>query len=172
MKILPYTYAQKILHWLSSAVIIWTLISGFYISSVEVPTSTKNWLELFNVSLTTLFIPFFIVRIYLFLRHHHQLRKAGARTVERLASFVHSLIYAMISTILVTGVLMMNHPINIFNLITIPQPLDALYWTSLFFTLHIWACIGLSSLVILHILALVKHEISGRRILANMWSRS
>ena len=172
MNTLPYTGVERSLHWFSAVIIIWiiwALDSGFYVSLFEVSMALKGLLTFINISLTTVLIPFFVVRVSLAARRHVLVARTARLPVERLASFVHGLIYLVMSIVLVTGVLMMDQVINVFDLVFIPQPLEDPYWISLFFRMHVFACIVLAVLVALHISAVVKHEISGRRVLANMW---
>ena len=69
MTVSGYSRQRVWLHWLSAVVIIWTLASGFYVASVQVPAQLKQTVALFNVSLTTVFIPFFIWRLFAFISH-------------------------------------------------------------------------------------------------------
>lgn len=170
MKTSSYTGAQKFLHGLSAIIIVWALASGFYVSLFDVSLPVKQWVAFLNVSLTTVFIPFFLVRFYLSFRRRPDVRPAPVSKAERLAAFVHGAMYLVVSGVLVTGVLMMDRPITVFDLLFIPQPLDDPFWLHLFLRLHIWACLLLAALLALHIGAVFKHELSGRRVLATMWS--
>lgn len=74
----------------------------------------------------------------------------------------------MLAVVLATGVLMMDRPINIFNLLSI-APLDhdpsriALYTR-----VHVLSCVGLLLMLVLHIGAVVMHERRGKRVMARM----
>ncbi|SEN34128.1 cytochrome b561 [Pseudomonas sp. ok272] len=168
MKTSSYTAAQKFLHWLSAVIIIWALGSGFYVSLFEVALPIKQWIAFFNVSLTTVFIPFFLVRLALAFQRRPVSVPCNASKVERLAALVHGAMYGVVSVVLVTGVLMMDRPITVFDLVFIPQPLDDPYWLQLFLSLHIWACLLLAGLLVLHVAAVLKHEVTGQRVLLNM----
>lgn len=170
MKTSSYTGPQKFLHGLSAVIIIWALASGFYVSLFEVPLPIKQWVAFLNVSLTTLFIPFFLVRFYLSFRRRPDALTARVSTTDRLAAFVHGAMYLVVSGVLVSGVLMMDRPITVFDLLFIPQPLDDPYWLQRLLQIHIWACLVLMALLVLHIGAVFKHELSGRRVLVKMWS--
>ncbi len=160
---------QKFLHWLSAVIIVWALSSGFYVSLFDVALTVKEWVAFINVSLTTVFLPFFVVRLYIFLRRRRSDNTMHRSLGEHLASFVHGLIYLVVSMVLVTGILMMDRVINVFDLLFIPQPLQDPYWIQLFLKIHVWACVVLAVLVGLHMSAVIKHEVSGRRVLGNMW---
>ncbi|WP_249168428.1 cytochrome b [Erwinia sp. E602] len=78
------------------------------------------------------------------------------------------LLYINIAVVLITGVLMMDRDINIFNLFSIPHLIESKLITDLFFVTHIISCTTLAGLVLLHILAVVKHELFGNRVLRRM----
>jgi cytochrome b561 len=88
--------------------------------------------------------------------------------MAKLALFAHTLIYLVISLVLVTGVLMMDRPIDVFGLLEIAQPLSDPGLISRFLTLHVWACIFLALLIVLHIGAVIVHELCGHRVLRRM----
>lgn len=52
-----YSTSQKLLHWVSAVIIVWALLSGFFVAVFSVPASVKAWVAFFNVSLTTVYIP-------------------------------------------------------------------------------------------------------------------
>ncbi|WP_236183648.1 cytochrome b [Pseudomonas protegens] len=171
MKNHSYSHLQKVLHWLSAVVILWALISGFYVALFEVSAASKEWLAFFNVSLTTVFIPLFIWRLYLALTTRSSPVGQPRSFAESLAAIAHRAIYLAVIIVLITGVLMMNRPITVFDLFFIPQPLQDPYVIGLFFTVHVVSCAVLGLLVALHVAAVVKHEVAGRRVLKRMiWS--
>lgn len=163
-----YSGQQKFLHWLSSIVILWALISGFYVALFDVPLAVKEWVAFVNVSLTTLYVPFFILRFYLSICYHRSTGAHYRSPAEYLALYVHRLIYLVIGVVLVTGILMMERAISVFDLFFIPQPLDNPDFIALSVTVHGWACRVLALLIGLHITAVIKHEVSGRSVLERM----
>ena len=168
MRRIGYSPGQVLLHWLSAGVILWALLSGFYVSVVDVLPQTKDWVGFVNVSVTALFIPVFVVRIYLVVIHSCADDATNKTLMDHVACLMHKFIYTVTSVVLVTGVLMMDRAINIFDLIFIPQPLEDPTWIDRFFTVHIWSCVVLLILVALHISAVIKHEMCGRRVLKRM----
>lgn len=168
----PYSPYQIVLHWLSAIIIIWSTISGFWVSFFEMDPAVKNWVSFFNISLTTLFIPVFAVRIYLAYRQPSDI-KAEARTLnDSLALWAHRGLYGLTTVVLLTGVMMMDRPINIFGLVSIPQPLDNPELIDVFFKIHVAACWILALLIGLHIAAVIKHEISGNPVMKRMSLKS
>jgi cytochrome b561 len=164
---IPYSRRRVLLHWLSAVIILWALMSGFYVAFNSVSATTQQWVGSLNVSLTTLLIPFFVWRTWLFVC---ELEPRGARLSlnKRLALAVHALIYLVIGVVLVTGVLMMKSAINVFGLVRFPQPLADLALIELANTVHILSCVVLSMLVALHLCAVLWHEFSGRRVVRRM----
>ncbi|MHC8356220.1 cytochrome b [Pseudomonas sp. LB3P81] len=168
MTVLGYSTQRVWLHWLSAAVIVWTLISGFYVASVDVSPRVAQWVAFLNVSLTTVFIPFFVWRLFIYVAHARHTSMRGLDFMEKLALLAHTLIYLVISVVLVTGVLMMDRPIDVFGLVEIAQPLSDPELISRFLIIHVWACVVLSLLVVLHVGAVVVHELCGHRVLRRM----
>lgn len=168
MKRVGYSRLQIALHWISAAVILWALLSGFFVSVIKVAPETKSIVGFINVSVTALFIPVFILRLYISVRGSHTSREVARPFMECLASWMHKSIYLMTAVVLLTGILMMDRPINIFDLVLIPAPLNDLQWIDRFFVIHVWACVMLLVQVALHIAAVIKHEMCGRRILKKM----
>ena len=158
-----YSSLRIALHWFSALVILWTLVTGFYRYFFNPQEAFGAWISYVNVSVTTLLIPLFIWRLAL-------LWISPAASVEsRIVHVVHLVIYAVITLVLVTGVLMMNKPIEVFNWVTLANPVKDPAWQRIWMQVHIVACGGLAVLVLLHICAVIKHQLAGRSILRKMW---
>ncbi|WAH58381.1 cytochrome b/b6 domain-containing protein [Pseudomonas silvicola] len=160
-----YSPAQVLLHWLSAAFILWALVMGFSVMLLDVTPGFKAAIAGLNVSLSILFIPVFALRTWLRLAH---LRRYGHRPGEQLAGVIHNVIYAVTALVLLTGVLMMNRPIQVFDWLTLPQPILDPEWDHRFHTLHAGCNVLLGLLVALHVLAVVKHEAVGKPVLRRM----
>jgi cytochrome b561 len=162
-----YSTSQKLLHWVSAVIIVWALLSGFFVAVFSVPASVKAWVAFFNVSLTTVYIPVFVLRVYC--SFAHGLDFSVKRTPqEYLALLVHKAMYLVLAVVLATGVLMMDRPINIFNLLSI-APLDHdPVRIALYTRVHVLSCVGLLLMLVLHIGAVVMHERRGKRVMARM----
>lgn len=168
MTVSGYSRQRVWLHWLSAAVISWTLLSGFYVAIVEVPSQIATLVAFVNVSLTTVFIPFFVWRLFIFVAHVPYMNVSTLSLMEKMVLCAHTLIYLMVTVVLVTGVLMMDRPIDVFGVIEITQPLHDPALHALFFTLHVCSCLFLSLLVVLHVGAVIVHELCGHRVLRRM----
>ena len=74
-----YSRRRVLLHWLSAAIILWALASGFYVAFNPVSASTEHWVGSLNVSLTTLSL---LVALHLCAVLWHEL--SGRRVVRRM----------------------------------------------------------------------------------------
>ncbi|MGF6327411.1 cytochrome b561 [Pseudomonas sp. BS3782 TE3695] len=168
MSVMGYSRQRVWLHWLSAAVIIWTLASGFYVACVEMPVRVSEWVAFMNVSLTTVFIPFFAWRLFIFGVHARSTSVSTLSLMEKLALFAHTLIYIAVTVVLVTGVLMMDRPIDVFGVFEIAQPLADPVLISRFVTIHIGSSLVLLLLIVMHVGAVIVHEACGHRVLRRM----
>lgn len=168
MKDLGYSGQRVWLHWLSAAVIIWTLASGFYVAVLEVPARISQWVTFINVPLTTVFIPFFVWRLSLFVAHARHAKVSILPLAKKSVFFVHAFIYLVVTVVLATGVLMMDRSIDVLGVIEIAQPLSDPVLIARFFTIHVWSCLLLSLLIALHIGAVIFRELCGHRVLRRM----
>ena len=168
MTVSGYSRQRVLLHWLSAAVILWTLLSGFLVAGFEVSAHIKESVAFFNVSLTTVFIPFYLWRLILFFTHTRFSGMKSLSLVEVLALFAHALIYLFVGAVLVTVVLMMDRPIDVIGVIEIGQPLSDPQLIALFVTVHTWVCVVLSLLLVAHIGAVIVHEACNHRVLQRM----
>lgn len=168
MTVYAYSTSRVLLHWFSAAIILWTLASGFYVALAQVSPPLKQGVAFINVSLTTVLIPFFGWRLALFIASHRSSALRRLSWAERCALAAHTLIYFIVTLVLATGVLMMDRPINVFDLFTFAQPVKDPQWLARFFNLHVGACLLLAALILLHVGAVVVHERRGQRILRHM----
>ena len=167
MNTADYSTCQKLLHWVSAVIIVWALLSGSVVAIFAVPASVKAWVFFFNVSLTTLYIPVFVVRVYCSFTHglDFSVRRSPR---EYLALWVHKTMYVVLAMVLATGVLMMDRPINLFNLVSFaPFHSDpaSIVWYS---RVHVLSCVALLLMLVMHIGAVVMHERRGKRVMARM----
>ncbi|MNJ50474.1 hypothetical protein D3C77_457460 [compost metagenome] len=158
-----YPALQVLLHWISAVVILWTLLSAGYVLLFARGSPVGLEIANFNVALTTLFIPLFLFRCWL---RYTSPARGGAPT--GVARIVHLLLYGVTVLVLVTGVLMMDRPIDLFGWVQIPQPVGAHEWAMGFALVHRLFSAVLALLVAAHVLAVIWHECSGRPILWRM----
>ena len=166
---MKYDLTARVLHWASALVILWATISGFYTLLPNIETQVKQLIAGFNVSLTALFIPFFCYRVF------HRIKSRSPASSDKISTFekkisgvMHLMLYVVVGVVLVTGVLMMDKPISIFNVVTFDQVFNNQTVITVFKTIHKYATELLALCVFIHIAALVKHELMGKKILSRM----
>lgn len=162
----PYSRTRIFLHWLSAAVILWATFSGFGVALLDQNEPFRQWVESFNPQLTSLFIPFFVWRLWLAVKAptRHSAKNAQAR----LASAAHKAIYAVVAGVLITGVLMMSHPVMLLALVPLPQLIHSKIMLLELHQVHHVLCAVLAGLVALHLAAVVLHQVRGRSVLGRM----
>lgn len=168
MQARKYAWQQILLHWVSALVIIWVLLSGFYVAHLNVTPTTFHLVAFVNVAMTTLFIPIFLLRWLLRRTLFKPGSLEGAARGERIAHLVHEGLYWTTAIVLLSGVLMMDRPIDVFGWFTLAPLLGEPFWHGLWFKVHICACLLLALGVSVHIAAVVLHELAGRRVLRRM----
>jgi cytochrome b561 len=161
-----YSKLHVLLHWTFATIIIWATISGFSNALFSLPAGLSNAINFINVSLTFVLIPLFALRILCALDRNTT--ETGNRALRLLAKGGHLLLYIATAMTLLTGVLMMERPLNIFGLVQIPQPLQDPTLTHFFNTLHKYSCIAIAVLVVGHISAVIAHHLCGDKILRRM----
>lgn len=161
-----YSKPRIALHWLSAAVILWATFSGFGVTVLDPTHPFRQWVEAFNPQLTSLFIPFFAWRLWLALKAApHPQRKTPP---QRVASIAHMALYAIVSGVLITGVLMMSHPVVLLALVPLPQLVHSKLALLELHQLHHVLCALLAGLVAVHLMAVVMHQVRGKSVLARM----
>ncbi len=159
---------QIVLHWLSAAVILWALGSGFLVAFVEVSAGTEARISALNVSLTALLTPLFALRMLMAWRHRH-LRIHAPGLMGKLARYAHLSLYIVTTLVLASGILMMDRDIQIFGLLRIPAPVTAPLVLETIHGVHRYACVVLAGLVALHVGAVVLHQWRRTPVLQRMW---
>jgi cytochrome b561 len=163
-----YDRLSRYLHWASAAVIIWASLSGFYLATLDPGSALRGGLSFFNVSLTTAFTPLFVIRVIHAVRTSKPASLNVPRWQQRVAQIVHSMLYALTSIVLASGILMMDHSINVFGLIMLPNPITDAGVNHYFYLMHRHSCAALFILVVVHVAAVVRHQRAGRPVLARM----
>lgn len=164
----PYTSTRIYLHWISALVILWATLSGFGVTLLPVNHPVRQWVESVNPQITSLFIPLFAWRLWLYLSAPSE-QSAGIRDLQKsIAKLTHTLIYLSISGVLLTGVVMMNHPVLLLGIIPLPQLLHSVPALADVQQLHHLLCAMLAALVALHLAAVLRHQLRGRSVLRRM----
>lgn len=162
-----YSLAARVLHWVSAAVIIWATLSGLYMAAFAGP-AVKQLISYINISVTSLLAPIFAARIV----YAAFGKKPGPLDVpvrERQAARIgHILLYVVTSAVLASGILMMDKDIQVFDWLTIPQPLHDPQVTAVFAQIHRVTSSLLGIMIAGHVAAVVRHHRLGRPLLNRM----
>lgn len=163
-----YSRPRRLLHWLFAAVVLWATISGYASVLLQPPPSVQQAIAFINVSLTSVLVPLFVVRLFYLVRHPAPPAPAHQGALERrLAQAGHAALLITLGTALFSGVLMMSRPIDLFGL-QLPQPLQDPAAISVFEELHHYSCLALALLVAGHIAAVLFHQWRGHGVLRRM----
>ena len=163
-----YGSLTRWLHWLSAVVILWALASGLAMAADLLGPTPKAAVSDFNVAITTVFLPIFLLRMAWTLAGKRPGPLSEQRGQQLAARVGHCALYAMTSVVLLSGVLMMDRPIDLFGLVNLPQPLTNAQWCEWFADLHRNSSKYLTGLLVLHLAAVAWHELRGRRVLQRM----
>jgi superoxide oxidase len=163
-----YPIIIRVLHWISATVIIWAMVSGLWAGSQPEDSAVRHIIGNFNVSLTTLFIPIFCLRIAMRLFITPPTPVAKAAGLNRMAHLAHFALYILTAVVLVTGVLCVDHQMSIFNMVYIDPVLMKTQHRNMLFELHSWSCRALGMMIALHVIAVIWHMRSGRDVIARM----
>lgn len=161
----PYPRNRVLLHWISAVVIIWATFSGFGVALLPEHDAVRAWVENLNPQLTTVFIPFFLWRLWLYLKAGPEEAQSIRQKIARLA---HLVLYLLIFGVLLTGVLMMRHPVTLFSLLPLPQLVYSVDALAELHTVHHILCAALGALVAGHVLAVLQHQLAGHSVLYRM----
>lgn len=164
-----YNRNVRLLHWISALIILWVSITGFLTATPIMDSATKHHIASFNVSVSTLFMPIFFIRILYRLKHATPAYPQSISKLEIVAAkSMHIILYITISIVLISGFLMMKQDFYFFNTFKIPHLINSTTGQAFFKHIHTFSTIVLATCVSLHIVALLKHEIMGKRILSRM----
>jgi cytochrome b561 len=157
-----YDGVARFFHWIFAAGIIYASVAGYMLAQLS-GGPEREFLSRLNMSIATVLIVLFPLRVcWKFVRTEPQ-ALAGVSEVQRaLAHQVHSLIYITIFVVLASGFLMVPNGYSFFGLIEIHTPFAKGALTDKLFVIHRASCALLAGLVVLHVLAVVKHQLIAR----------
>lgn len=165
-----YSTVQKWLHGVSALIMMWLMLSGYYVAFVSQSSNIKEAVGAFNVSLGSLFIPFFFFRMYVSFGKGCLVVFKTRAFMPCMVFFVHTAIYLTTTIVLVSGVLMMSRETRIFNLVSLPPLVSDVERLELFAFVHDVACALLALLLVMHIGAVIKHQLAGQSVIKRMFS--
>ncbi|AUH52130.1 cytochrome B [Chromobacterium sp. ATCC 53434] len=156
------------LHWLSAAVILWALCSGFALAAHALPPPLAKAVPPVNVALTTLLLPFWLLRIFYRFRFHMPPPENMPARSWKMARYGHLALYAFGSLSLLSGVLMMERAVSVFGWFTLAPPLPPGLLTHGLARVHFASNVLLALTVMSHVTAVALHHRQGLFILRRM----
>lgn len=157
---IPTTYdiLTKTLHWSMAFIIIYASISGYVMHLLDPSTSAFQFLSVLNMSLATVATPLLIIR-YLWKFFRISPKSVSISPVQKsIAKLTHSLLYFLMFIVFSSGHLMLAESYSFFWLIDINNLISNPDINQFFFKIHKTSCMTLFLCVILHVLAVVKHQ--------------
>ncbi len=162
MKTQYYDPISQLFHWVMAVVIIYASIAGFGMHLVENNHPLHSFLSILNMSLATIGALVFIARyIWKHFRHEPELPDSMSRRHKAAVKLSHSLLYVIMAVVFVSGFLMLEEDFSFFWLFNIPNPITNPAVNDFFLIVHRSACITLSLLFTIHIVAVLKHHFIG-----------
>ena len=162
-----YTRTAVALHWLIALLIVCGFALGWVMTDIPGFTPTKlkyfSWHKWIGVTVFALAV----IRVLWRATHVPPPLPGGTSVLQRVAAHgVHWLLYALMLVIPITGYLYSsasNIPVVYLGLVPLPRLIDPdPVLKETFKTLHVFLNYVLLSLVVLHVLAVVKHQLFDR----------
>lgn len=164
--IIKFSITARVLHWLSALVILWATVSGLFMAFFELDAEIKKQILDFNLSITLVFMPFFLWRtVHRIQRGVPPYANSLSTGQTQLASSMHTLLYAIVWIVLLSGVLMLDQDFSVFTVGDFAHLINDESALVLFRQIHHFASYLLTACIVLHVFAVVKHEYKGVRIL-------
>lgn len=152
----------RFFHWIFTAAIIYTSVAGYALTHIA-GGAMHDILSRLNMSIATLLIVLFPLRVvWKFVRIEPRALPGMPGWQRTLATGIHNLIYVTIFVVLASGFLMVPNGYSFFGLIEIHTPFPKGALTEELFTVHRASCALLAGLVVLHVLAVIKHQLIAR----------
>lgn len=153
-----YDRLSRILHWSVAVGIIYTLIVGYAMHLVE-DEALHHVLATLNMSVATVLMALMSVRfVWRFFRPPvspvYHLRSMQ----NTVAEFAHEVFYLIIFCVLISGFLMLKHSFAFFGFVEFPRLVHEDAVNDFFFDVHRAGCIALAAMLVLHVVAVIKHQ--------------
>lgn len=153
-----YDRLSRFFHWSVAFGMIYTLIAGYALHLVADETA-HNFLSVVNMSVGTVIAVLMVVRwLWSFFRPPVAPTDQVHSIQKNAAELAHSVIYAVTFAVLLSGFLMLDRDFKFFGLVEIPRLVQEEAVNHFFFKVHRASCMALVALLVLHVLAVLKHE--------------
>jgi superoxide oxidase len=157
-----YDGLTRFFHWVFAVVIIYASVVGYALAHTA-GGAIHDFLSRLNMSVSTVLILLFPLRLgWKLARVEPRALPVASAWQRSLASGVHNLIYLTIFVVLASGFLMVPNGYSFFGLIEIHTPFGKGALTEHIFAVHRASCALLAGLIVLHVLAVVKHQLIAR----------
>ncbi|WP_233889226.1 cytochrome b [Paraburkholderia flagellata] len=157
-----YDGVARFFHWTFAASIIYASIAGYTLARIG-SGPVHDFLSQLNMSIGTVLLVLFPFRVgWKLIRP--ELRELPGVSVwqQSLARFIHGVIYVTIFAVLISGFFMVSNGYSFFGLFEIRTPFQKGQLTDKLFAMHRVSCATLAGLVMLHVLAVIKHQLLAR----------
>ena len=149
----------KWLHWIMAFIILYATVAGYGMLLVMDHPWMFNVLSNLNMSFATVGSVLFLIRwIWRYFRTEPDLKATISDKQKRCAKLAHAAMYFVMFIVFVSGFLMLKHGYQFFWLFEIPNPIDNVAVNEFFFVVHRASCMALATLIVVHILAALKHH--------------
>ena len=157
-----YDGVTRLFHWVFAAGIIYASVAGYTLAQLS-SGPERDFLSRLNMSIATVLIVLFPLRVCWKVVRIEPRALPGVSDVQlALARRVHILIYITIFAVLASGFLMVPNGYSFFGLVEIHTPFVKGALTDKLFVIHRASCALLAGLVVLHVLAVIKHQLIAR----------
>jgi len=157
-----YDGVARLFHWVFAAGIIYASIAGYALAQLS-SGPERDFLSRLNMSIATVLIVLFPLRVcWKFVRIEPRALPDVSEVQLALAHRVHILIYITMFAVLASGFLMVPNGYSFFGLVEIHTPFVKGALIDKLFVIHRASCALLAGLVLLHVLAVVKHQLIAR----------
>lgn len=162
---MKYSCSTRIFHWLMALVITITFALAFYMTSLNKENPDRLFFYSLHKSFGVLSLILLVARIVnRFLHKAPELPQTIAPYLVKLAKITHILLYLLMCLVPLSGYLMSNafgYPVKLFGMI-LPVLIETNFDLAKNFSeLHEFFAFTLLGLIILHILAVLKHHFIG-----------
>ncbi|MDE1336695.1 cytochrome b/b6 domain-containing protein [Vibrio aestuarianus] len=158
-----YDLLSIFLHWCMAIIIIYALIAGYAMHLVMDKPTLFHILSILNMSWATIGAILLIVRwVWCFFRMTPELPASIPKLQRNIARLAHGVMYFLMMTNFLSGFLMLKKNYSFFWLFDIPNPITNIEVNTFFFSIHRVSCVLLLLMVVIHIIAVVKHRYINR----------
>jgi superoxide oxidase len=157
-----YDGVARFFHWTFAVWIIYASVAGYSITRLA-NGPVHEFLSQLNMSIGTVLIVLFPFRVgWKLVRNEPRALRDVSATQQLLARIVHAVMYAVIFAVLASGFLMVPNGYSFFGLVEIHTPFEKGPLTDELFAVHRATCALLAGLVVLHVAAVIKHQLVAR----------